>query len=199
VGTRDLRTLWCPPISLNQVGHTQRCKAAIFIFLIYFLWWKFVEKSPMKTYMVKRAFIFYILYFYVFIKLVRRCLSKYNSNIGPNWEWVQFSTTYQQFRVGLSSPQRVLSLTERAIPCVHCAWQITIHFDTGWIKWVDETSGTCITLEAILRIAHCLPALQASWFYRSKLWTSSKWDMANRKNDCLKFPWQVHALQLEIP
>jgi len=37
--------------------HTQRRKAANFIFIfILFLWRKSVEKSPMKTYMVKRVF-----------------------------------------------------------------------------------------------------------------------------------------------
>jgi hypothetical protein len=135
-------------------------------------------------------------------KLVRRCLSQYNSSIRPNWEWLQFSTTYQQFRVGLWSPQRVLSLTNCALHCVHCAWQNTIQFDTGWIKWEDERQGSIREMHNTWGkcvIAHSLPALQASWLYRSKLWTSSKWDVANRKIDCLKFPWQVHALQLEIP
>jgi hypothetical protein len=57
VGTPDLRTLWSPLVSLNQERHTQRHKAAnLFFFLIFFLWRKSVEKSPMKTYMVKRAF-----------------------------------------------------------------------------------------------------------------------------------------------
>jgi cytochrome bd-type quinol oxidase subunit 1 len=53
VGTRDLRTLWSPPVSLNQERHTQRRKAVNFI---YFLWRKSVEKCPLKTYMVKWAF-----------------------------------------------------------------------------------------------------------------------------------------------
>jgi hypothetical protein len=52
VGTRDLQTLWSPPISLNQERHTQRRKTTIYLFIyIYCFWWKFVEKSPMKTYM----------------------------------------------------------------------------------------------------------------------------------------------------
>ncbi len=37
MGTRDLRTLWRPPVSLNQVGHTQRCKSAIFFFNFFFV------------------------------------------------------------------------------------------------------------------------------------------------------------------
>jgi hypothetical protein len=35
VGIRDLRTLWSPPVSLNQEIHTQRRKAAIFIFILF--------------------------------------------------------------------------------------------------------------------------------------------------------------------
>jgi hypothetical protein len=54
VGTHDLRTLRSPLVSLNRERHTQRRKAANFIF--YFFMVKFVEKSPMKTYMVKRVF-----------------------------------------------------------------------------------------------------------------------------------------------
>jgi hypothetical protein len=38
----------------------------IYIYTSGYPWRKFVEKSPMKTYMVKRAFIFFIFYFYVF-------------------------------------------------------------------------------------------------------------------------------------
>ncbi len=56
VGTHDLRTLWSPPIFLNQERHTQRRKAAVFIFILFILWRKSVEKSPVKTYMVKRAY-----------------------------------------------------------------------------------------------------------------------------------------------
>ncbi len=57
MGTRDLRTLWSPLVSLNQERHTQRRKAANFIFVLFiFCDKKSVEKSPMKTYMVKRAF-----------------------------------------------------------------------------------------------------------------------------------------------
>jgi hypothetical protein len=33
VGARALRTLWSPPVSLNQKRHTQRRKAANFIFI----------------------------------------------------------------------------------------------------------------------------------------------------------------------
>jgi hypothetical protein len=36
VGTRDLRTLWSPPVSLNQERDTQRRKAVFILFLIYF-------------------------------------------------------------------------------------------------------------------------------------------------------------------
>ncbi len=43
MGTRDLRTLWSPPVSLNQERHTQRCKIAFFNKFIIF------EKSPMKS------------------------------------------------------------------------------------------------------------------------------------------------------
>ncbi len=35
VGTRVLQTLWSPPVSLNQETHTQRRKAANFIFILY--------------------------------------------------------------------------------------------------------------------------------------------------------------------
>jgi hypothetical protein len=45
-------------------------------------WRKFVEKSPMKTYMVKRAFIFFIFYFYVFIFKIL-----YNKNKVFMWHW----------------------------------------------------------------------------------------------------------------
>jgi len=41
VGTHDLRTLWSPPVSLNQERDTQRRKPAFFfnlIFLIYYFW-----------------------------------------------------------------------------------------------------------------------------------------------------------------
>jgi hypothetical protein len=38
VGTCDLRTLWSPPVSLNQERHTQRRKAAIlFLFYLFFV------------------------------------------------------------------------------------------------------------------------------------------------------------------
>jgi hypothetical protein len=45
VGTCDLRTLWSPPVSLNQERHTQRRKAATFIFIFYF----FVKKIRWKV------------------------------------------------------------------------------------------------------------------------------------------------------
>jgi hypothetical protein len=50
VGTRDLRTLWSPPISLNQERHTQRCKAANFIFIlfIYFCDENLLKSPPWK-------------------------------------------------------------------------------------------------------------------------------------------------------
>jgi hypothetical protein len=35
VGTCVLQTLWSPPVSLNQERHTQRRKAANFIFILY--------------------------------------------------------------------------------------------------------------------------------------------------------------------
>jgi hypothetical protein len=44
VGTRDLRPLWSPPVSLNQERHTQRRKAANFN-LIYFI---FCDENPLK-------------------------------------------------------------------------------------------------------------------------------------------------------
>jgi len=69
-GARDLRTLWSPPVSLNQEGqegHTKEQSSLFFsFFLKKILFRKFVEKSPMKTYMVKQVFIFFIFYFYVF-------------------------------------------------------------------------------------------------------------------------------------
>jgi len=40
VGTRDLRTLWKPPVSLNQERHTQRHKVVFFFLNLLFL------KSP---------------------------------------------------------------------------------------------------------------------------------------------------------
>ncbi len=45
VGTRDLRTLWSPPISLNQERHTQRHKAANFIFILFI----FCDENPLKS------------------------------------------------------------------------------------------------------------------------------------------------------
>jgi hypothetical protein len=45
VGTRDLRTLWSPQISLNKERHTQRRKAAIFIFILFI----FCDKNPLKS------------------------------------------------------------------------------------------------------------------------------------------------------
>ncbi len=45
VGTCDLRTLWSPPVSLNQETHTQRCKAANFIFILFI----FGEENPLKS------------------------------------------------------------------------------------------------------------------------------------------------------
>jgi hypothetical protein len=56
VGTCDLRTLWNPPVFLNQEGHTQRRKTTILFIYLFILWRKSLEKSPMKTYMVKWAF-----------------------------------------------------------------------------------------------------------------------------------------------
>jgi hypothetical protein len=35
VGTRDLQTLWSPPVSLNQKKHTQKHKAAIYLFIVF--------------------------------------------------------------------------------------------------------------------------------------------------------------------
>jgi hypothetical protein len=48
VGTRDLRTLWSPPVSLNQMGHTQRRKASIFIFILFIFCDENLLKSPNK-------------------------------------------------------------------------------------------------------------------------------------------------------
>jgi hypothetical protein len=48
VGTRDLRTLWSPPVSLNQERDIERRKAVFFFFFFKFI---VFEKSPMKTYM----------------------------------------------------------------------------------------------------------------------------------------------------
>ncbi len=45
VGTPDLRTLWSPPVSLNQERHTQRCKAANFIFILFI----FCDENPLKS------------------------------------------------------------------------------------------------------------------------------------------------------
>jgi hypothetical protein len=45
VGTCDLRTLWSPPVSLNQERHTQRRKAANFN-LFYFI---FCDENPLKS------------------------------------------------------------------------------------------------------------------------------------------------------
>ncbi len=46
MGTRDLRTLWHPPVSLNQVGHTHRCKTTIFIFFTLFFVTRICWKVP---------------------------------------------------------------------------------------------------------------------------------------------------------
>jgi hypothetical protein len=50
VGTRDLRTLWSPPVSLNQERDTQRRKAVFILFyFIYLFIYKFnllFLKSP---------------------------------------------------------------------------------------------------------------------------------------------------------
>ncbi len=45
VGTRDLRTLWSPPVFLNQERHTQRCKVANFIFILFI----FCDENPLKS------------------------------------------------------------------------------------------------------------------------------------------------------
>jgi hypothetical protein len=45
LGTRDLRTLWSPLVSLNQEGHTQRRKVAIFIFILFI----FCDKNSLKS------------------------------------------------------------------------------------------------------------------------------------------------------
>jgi hypothetical protein len=47
-------------------GTTNRKPPGPIIMTSGYPWRKFVEKSPMKTYMVKRAFIFFMFYFYVF-------------------------------------------------------------------------------------------------------------------------------------
>jgi hypothetical protein len=44
VGTCDLRTLWSPPVSLNKERHTQRRKAANFIFILFI----FCDENPLK-------------------------------------------------------------------------------------------------------------------------------------------------------
>jgi hypothetical protein len=46
VGTHDLRTLWSPLVSLNQETHTQRRKAANFIFILFIFCYKNSLKSP---------------------------------------------------------------------------------------------------------------------------------------------------------
>jgi hypothetical protein len=45
VNTCDLRTLWSPPVSLNQERHTQRRKAATFIFILFI----FCDENPLKS------------------------------------------------------------------------------------------------------------------------------------------------------
>jgi hypothetical protein len=45
VGTRDLRTLWSPLVCLNQERHTQRRKAANFIFILFI----FFDENPLKS------------------------------------------------------------------------------------------------------------------------------------------------------
>jgi hypothetical protein len=45
VGTRDLPTLWSPPVSLHQERHTQRRKAANFIFILFI----FCDENPLKS------------------------------------------------------------------------------------------------------------------------------------------------------
>jgi hypothetical protein len=45
VSTRDLQTLWSPPVSLNQERHTQRRKAATFIFYLFI----FCDENPLKS------------------------------------------------------------------------------------------------------------------------------------------------------
>jgi hypothetical protein len=56
VGARDLRTLWSPLVSLNQEGHT-KAQSSLF----------FLKKNfPMKTYMVKRAFMCFLFLFCVY-------------------------------------------------------------------------------------------------------------------------------------
>jgi hypothetical protein len=46
VGTRDLRTLWSPPVSLNQERHTQRHKATNFIFILFIFCDENLLRSP---------------------------------------------------------------------------------------------------------------------------------------------------------
>ncbi len=45
VGTRDLRTLWSPPFSLNQERHTQTRKTANFIYLFIY----FCDENPLNS------------------------------------------------------------------------------------------------------------------------------------------------------
>jgi hypothetical protein len=45
VGTGDLWTLWSPPVSLNQERHTQRRKAANFIFILFI----YYDENPLKS------------------------------------------------------------------------------------------------------------------------------------------------------
>jgi hypothetical protein len=45
VDTRDLRTLWSPPVSLNQERHTQRRKAVNFIFILFIC----CDENPLKV------------------------------------------------------------------------------------------------------------------------------------------------------
>jgi hypothetical protein len=49
VSTHDLRTLWSPPVSLNQDRHTQRHKAAILILILFiFCDGNSLKSSPYK-------------------------------------------------------------------------------------------------------------------------------------------------------
>jgi hypothetical protein len=79
VGTRDLRTLWSPPVSLNQEGHTQRCKTTIFIFILFIFCDKNSLKSPPWKHMwwsdlLSFLFFIFMCFLFLFCIIIIKCL-----------------------------------------------------------------------------------------------------------------------------